>query len=100
MKYYYDFKEEKIIEEAIDITVSFNNNPQICNVIKTEENLLFFEDMTKDNILHNTRVVAMPSEYNLILKLPIKEIKKSFEDNNTIITHEDKTIILNNYKLD
>lgn len=100
MKYYYDFEEEKIIEETIAVSVSFNDNNKICNIIKTEKNLLFFEDMIKDNILHNTRNVSMPGEYNLILKLPLGKFNYSINENNTTIKYEDKTITIMNYSLD
>lgn len=100
MKYYYDFKEEKIIEEAIAVFVSFNEQNKLCNIIKTEKNLLFFEDMIKDNILHNTRNVSMPGEYNLILKLSLGAFDYTVSENNTTIKYEDKTITIMNYSLD
>lgn len=99
MKYYYDFKNEEIEKEIIEVNVTFDDKNQICNVIKTNKNLLFFHDMSKDNIMHTAQMATLPGEFNLILSIPLDKLEIKKENDNTIIFFENKTIVIYNYLL-
>lgn len=101
MKYFYDFSEEQIVNEAIDVTVSFNDLVKICNVIKTNKNILFFEDITKNNILKAGRQINLLSEYKLIHKESLDIIKIISSNEDTIIkTKDQNTIVVHNFIID
>lgn len=93
MKYDYDFKNELIKLEGIDLIVLFNDEKKVCNVVKTNENILFFEDYSKDNILR-AKSIEVPHTYRLIHKEKIEELIIRSEENNTIITNKDNNEII------
>lgn len=93
MKYYYEFKDEKVEIEGIDLTVSFNDEERVCNVIKTNKNILFFDDFTKENVLR-IDAVDMLHEYRLIHSELLNDVKITFDEGNTIIITKDNNEII------
>lgn len=93
MKYYYEFNDEKVEVEGIDLTVSFNDEERVCNVIKTNKNILFFDDFTKENVLR-IDAVDMLHEYRLIHSELLNDIKITFDEGNTIIITKDNNEII------
>lgn len=91
--YNYDFKNEPILNELLNVTVLFNDKNITCNIVLTQKNILFFLDSTQDNYLRQTRGVNYMPMYELILKLPF-DIKKEIKDNNTIINYENNVITI------
>lgn len=93
MKYYYEFKDEKVEIEGIDLIVSFNDEERVCNVIKTNKNILFFDDFTKENVLR-IDAVDMLHEYRLIHSELLSDVKITFDEGNTIIITKDNNEII------
>lgn len=99
--YNYDFKEndEHIITESIHKTIEVNQKKMLVSVVVTNKNLLLFKNINEKNVL-NSRGMSMPEEYELIFKLPIKQIEYKIEDNKTIISYNENLLIIEHFNLD
>lgn len=96
--YNYEFKDEKILLENKDGLMEIDNNTYRRSIVITNQNILIFNDVNKNNPL-NGRAVSLLSDYLLDLSIPLENIDYKIEDNNTIINYNNKEIVLYNILL-
>ncbi len=96
--YNYEFKDEKILLENKDGLMEIDNNTYRRSIVITNQNILIFNDVSKNNPL-NGRAVSLLSDYLLDLSIPLENIDYKIEDNNTIINYNNKEIVLYNILL-
>lgn len=96
--YNYDFKDEKVDYEKTSCYVDINDSSYIFNMLITDDNILLFDNINKNNIL-NSRGYYMPPENELVLKIPLKNLKYKIKENNTIISFNNKNIVIYDFDL-
>ena len=90
--YNYDFKNEKVNYEKTNCFIDVDNKSYVFSMLITDENILLFDNINKNNIL-NGRGGYLPAENELVLKIPLKNLKYKIKENNTIISFNSKRII-------
>ena len=82
--YDYNFEKEKVIKEETNLNLKFNKNYFLGSVLLTDKNILIFFDTNKDSALKGSGVQVMP-EYALLTKIPLKELKYTANNEETLI---------------
>ena len=82
--YDYNFENEKVIKEETNLNLKFNKNYFLGSVLLTDKNILIFFDTNKDSALKGSGVQVMP-EYALLTKIPLKELKYTANNEETLI---------------
>ena len=95
--YNYDFKNEKVNYEKTNCFIDVDNKSYVFSMLITDENILLFDNINKNNIL-NGRGGYLPAENDLVLKIPINNLKYKVENNNTIINFNNKMIIIYDFR--
>ena len=82
--YDYNFSKEKVMKEYTYLNLKFNKNYFIGSILLTNKNILIFFDTNKDSALKGSGVPVMP-EYALLTKIPLKELKYTANNEETLI---------------
>lgn len=90
--YDYNFEKEKVIKEKTNLNLKFNKKYFLGSVLLASKNILIFFDANKDSALKGSGVQVMP-EYALLAKIPLKELKYTATNKETLIN--DKLTIYN-----
>lgn len=93
--YDYNFEKEKVIKEKNNLNLKFNTDYFLGSVLLTDKNLLIFFDANKDSALKGSGVQVMP-EYALLAKIPLKELKYTVTNEETVINNN---LIIYNFNL-
>ncbi len=98
--YNYDFKEneEYVLMEMEDSIVDINDTTYTLSVVKTNKNILLFNNANKNNPLGG-RAVNLPDDYFLELKIPLNDLDYKVENDNTIINYLNNEIVLYNINI-
>ena len=88
MMYNYDFFNDLVIFENNNVCLEIKDKVLFKSLVITKHNILLFSCINKNNVL-NTRGMSRPLEYELFLKIPLKELEYSIENNNTYLKKED-----------
>ena len=83
------------MKEETYLNLKFNKNYFIGSILLTNKNILIFFDTNKDSALKGSGVQVMP-EYALLAKIPLKELKCTSTDEETIINNN---LIIYNFNL-
>ena len=96
--YNYDFKNEKVNCEKTSCYIDIDDSSYVFNILITNDNILLFDNINKNNIL-NSRGGYLPAENELVLKIPLKNLKYKIKENNTIISFNNKNIVIYDFDL-
>ena len=96
----YDFakNKENAIYENRNVLLDINNKEYNMAMIITNKNILFFNDVNKNNILRGRGIDIQP-DYLLELSLPLNKISYVIEEDNTYIKYEQIEVIIYNFDL-
>lgn len=72
------------MKEETNLSLKFNKNYFIGRILLTNKNILIFFDTNKDSALKGSGVQVMP-EYALLTKIPLKELKYTANNEETLI---------------
>jgi hypothetical protein len=97
--YNYDFENEKVLEEFVNMAVDVNKKRMVLDIIITNRNILMFRETTQDNVLSSVYVHHIPKYELLYLFDKDVEIKNEPTPDDTTIQAKDETIVIYNLDL-
>lgn len=93
--YDYNFNNEKVIKEAVNVNLKFQERYFLANILLTNKNLLIFIDANQDSPLKGSAVNVTP-EYVLFAKFDLNNLDYTKDKEEIIIN---KNLILYNFDL-
>ena len=87
--YNYDFSNEKVLFEKVNVFVEIDNNTYFFNVLITDINILLFRDLNKDFVKQKSMGVFISSEFELIKSISLSNLNYKCIDEDTIIKNEE-----------
>lgn len=98
--YNYDFElnKEKVTFEKNNVIIEISDKTYELNILITNKNILFFNNVNKPNPLIASGIY-IPPEYLLEISIPINELEYTCKENDTYLKHKNSKIIIYDFKL-
>lgn len=86
--YYYDFKinNEQVLNEATDVNMKFNDKWMIVNILLTNKNIIFFNNID--------------SRFEVLFKVSLSNMNYNILEDNTILNIDEFSVTLYNFNID